>query len=184
MAKQNNMMENLTFPTFLEILKEVLHKCECTVFVCYGSTTITPEDVRNEIIEENHHSLVAGHKGVTKTYKITRERFFWNGMKEQITEYIRNCKGCQELKLVRVKTKAPMIITDTLIKLFDTISIDTAGSLPSTLEGNKYILTIQDNLTKYCIAVPIPDTQAETIADALARHVMRHAPYFLTEPQP
>lgn len=65
-----------------------------------------------------------------------------------------------------------MLITDTPVAPFYKISIDTVGPLPVTPNGNKHILTVQDNLTKYCIAVPIPNTQAETIADALARKVI------------
>ena len=65
-----------------------------------------------------------------------------------------------------------MIITDTPIEPFDKISIDTVEPLPITANGNKHILTIQDNITKYCIAVPIPNLKADTIADALARHVI------------
>lgn len=43
--------------------------------------------------------------------------------------------------------------------------MDIVGPLPTTDRGNKYILTIQDNLTKFVIAKPIPNQQAETIAE-------------------
>ena len=93
-------------------------------------------------------------------------------MKDDITEYLRNCTKCQEFKLVSIKNREPMIITDTPIEPFAKISIDTVGPLPITPDGNKHILTVQDNLTKYCIAIVVPNTQAETIADAFARHVI------------
>ena len=48
--------------------------------------------------------------------------------------------------------------------------MDTVGPLPITPSGNRHILTIQDNLTKYCVAVAIPNIRAATIADAFARH--------------
>ena len=50
-----------------------------------------------------------------------------------------------------------MLITDTPVDTFDQVSLDTVGKLPATPDGNKHILTMQDNLSKYCIAVPIPD---------------------------
>ena len=65
-----------------------------------------------------------------------------------------------------------MIIIDTPLEPFYKISIDTVGPLPKTPSGNKHILTIQDNLTKYCIGVLIPNTRAETVADGLARNVI------------
>ena len=86
-------------------------------------------------------------------------------MKDEITEYLRNCTKCQELKFVRIKNREPMIITDTPIESFAKISFDTVG-LPIMPDGNKHILTVQDNLTKYCVAINVPNTQAVTIADA------------------
>ena len=40
------------------------------------------------------------------------------------------------------------------------------------LYGNKHILIMQDNLSKYCIAVPIPDISATTVAHAIAKHLL------------
>ena len=102
---------------------------------------------------ENHQSKIGGHKGVNKTYKRIRERFFWPGIKEQVTEFVRRCNTCQEQKIIRAKTHEPMIITDTPIDTFDKVSLDTVGPLPTTSDGNKHLLTMQDNLSKYCLAV-------------------------------
>lgn len=137
--------------------------CNCTII------TLSIED-RQEIINEAHDSLVGGHKGVTKTYKRIRSRYQWPEMRNEIQDYIRKCQSCQEQKLVRAKTRQPMLITDTPMEAFDKIALDTVGPLPVTPSGNKYILTMQDNLTKYCIAVAIPNIRATTIADAFARH--------------
>ena len=47
--------------------------------------------------------------------------------------------------------------------------MDIVGSLPETKSGNLYILTIQDNFTKYSLAIPLPNHQASTIADAFVK---------------
>ena len=65
-----------------------------------------------------------------------------------------------------------MIITDTPIDTFDKVSLDTVGPLPVTSDGNRHILTMQDNLSKYYIAVPIPDITATTIAHAVAKNLI------------
>ena len=44
--------------------------------------------------------------------------------------------------------------------------MSTVGPLPETKSGNLYILTIQDNFTKYSLAIPLPNHQTSTIADA------------------
>ena len=129
-----------------------------------------PEDTRKQLIEESHSSLVGGHKGVTKTFNRLQTKYHWPGMRRDVQDFIRKCKSCQEQKLVRAKTRQPMIITDTPLEPFDKLALDTVGPLPETPAGNRYILTMQDSLTKYCIAVAVPNIRATTIADAFARH--------------
>ena len=71
-------------------------------------------------------------------------------------------------KLTRIKTRMPMLITDTPLDAFDKVAIDTVWPLPLTPDGNKHILPMQCLLTKYCAAVAIPDLKATTIAHAFA----------------
>ena len=79
------------------------------------------------------------------------------------------CFQCQLKELVRDKTKNPMIITDTPGTAFEKISMDIVGKFPITSLQNQYILTIQDNLSKYFLAIPFPNHQAGTIADAFVK---------------
>lgn len=109
-SKCNNLLDSLEFSVYIDLLRETLGKCPCTLHICYGTTIIPPDDLRRQIIEECHDSTIGGHRGRTKTYLRAREKYYWTGMKEDITEYIRNCKSCQELKLVRIKNKEPMVI--------------------------------------------------------------------------
>lgn len=86
-------------------------------------------------------------------------------MKKDIQEYIKNC---QIKKLTRVKTKQPMLITDTPGAAFDKVSMDVVGPLPMT-KNNFYILTIQDLLTKYSVAVPMQVADSLSIAEAFIK---------------
>jgi len=65
-------------------------------------------------------------------------------------------------KLLR-KVKAPLIITDTLSKLFEKCALDIVGPLTITTQGNKYLLTFQDSLTKFNKVIPIPNQEANMI---------------------
>ena len=47
--------------------------------------------------------------------------------------------------------------------------MDIVGPLPEIKSGNLYILTIQDNFTKYSLAILLPNHQASTIADAFVK---------------
>ena len=57
-------------------------------------------------------------------------------------------------------------------KAFDKIQIDIVGPLPVTERGNKYILTIQDCLTKYSDAIPLQSIESVTVAVSLAENVI------------
>ena len=63
-------------------------------------------------------------------------------LRDQITESIRGCKSCFEQKLVRARTREPMLITDTPAEPFDKVSYDTVWKLPTTPNGNCHILTM------------------------------------------
>jgi len=87
-------------------------------------------------------------------------------LKADIQRYIQQCLQCQLKKLVRVKTKQPIMITDIPESSFDKVAMDIVGPLSKTERGNEYILTLQDQLTKFCMGIPLPDQTSETIAEA------------------
>ena len=66
----------------------------------------------------------------------------WPGLKDQVTEFVRKCDTCQKQKIVRTKIHEPMLITDTPLDIFDKVSLDTVGKLPTTPDSNKHILTM------------------------------------------
>jgi len=55
--------------------------------------------------------------------------------------------------------------TDTPGSSFDKIAVDIVGPL-KTERGNEYILTLQDQLTKFCMGIRLPDQTSGTIAEA------------------
>ena len=62
-----------------------------------------------------------------------------------------------------------MVITDTPGTVFDKIAVDVVGPLSKTKNGFEYILTMQDQLSKFCLAVSLKDTLATTIADVFVK---------------
>lgn len=60
-----------------------------------------------------------------------------------------------------------MVLTDTPGSAFDKVALDVVGPLPQTERGNKYILTIQDHLTKFSLAVPLASITSIDISDEL-----------------
>jgi hypothetical protein len=65
-----------------------------------------------------------------------------------------------------------MEITTTAEHPFEKCSLDIVGPLPETTNGNKYILTFQDDLSKFVNAIPIPQQDAETVARELVLNII------------
>lgn len=92
-------------------------------------------------------------------------------MKKDIKNYIKKCPSCQINKTNFRPSKAPMEITSTSNKPFEKLAIDIVGPLPQTLNNNRFILTMQDDLTKFSYAIPIPNHESETVARELSKFI-------------
>lgn len=169
MSLVENDLEKLPPFTLRNTIQHVFTHSNVIFTLCTGKIQVPPEDMRKAIISEYHSSLVGGHKGVTKTFRLIRNRFVWPELKKNVENFVRTCISCQRQKLVRIKTRQPMVITDTPADAFDKVSMDLVGPLPITPDENQYVLTIQDNLTKYCLGFPIKNKRASTVADIFAR---------------
>lgn len=150
-----------------QYVHDALYDTGLNITICTNEVTIPPETERNAIISEYHASAIGGHKGITKTFRRIRDRYYWPRMKFAVEEFIKNCRNCQLKKLVRRKVRQPMVLTDTPDTAFDKISMDIMGPLSATANDNSYILTIQDLLTKYSLAIPLKHAGAVDVAEAL-----------------
>lgn len=157
-----------TKPKIIQMIKYLFKDTPITIYLLDSLTQeIDDPNTKQDILKQFHNSAIGGHKGVTKTLKRIQQYYSWNGIKQDVKNYIKVCHDCQKRKLVREKTKAPMIITDTPSEAFEKVAIDIVGPLPETERGHKYILTTQDQLTKFCTAYPLLDTNSTTIADKI-----------------
>ena len=129
---------------------------------------------RYRLIKEYRESAIGGHKGMTKTYDKLAYEYYWRNMQSDVRQYVRGCPDCQSQKLVRVKTRLPMFISDTPPKPFNKISIDFVGPKEPTETGNRYILTIQDSFSKFCVLVPTRHATAEEDTRALLESRLQH----------
>ena len=47
---------------------------------------VVPRTLRSMIMEDNHDALTGGHFGIKKTLQLLRQRFYWIGMRHDVTE--------------------------------------------------------------------------------------------------
>ena len=158
-------LQNWNF--FIEQVNIIFRQKPLSIVFLLNNLPIPKVEERYRLIKEYHESSIAGHKGISKTYDKLARNYYWKHMRADVRQFVKGCLNCQTRKLVRVKTKLPMLITDTSSRPFQKISMDFYGPLEVTKAGNRYILTIQDTLTKYCILVPLKRATAKEVARAM-----------------
>jgi len=135
---------------------------------------VIPMLLVQEIIEKFHRDPIRGHLGELKTFLKTKDRFWWNDMRNDIKEYVKTCFDCLTKKMPKtgpVKLLQPVKVGGP----FETIGVDIFGPLVLSDKGNKYIITATDYLTKWVEAIAIPSQTALDVALFLLNHIIcRH----------
>ncbi|KAL4083052.1 hypothetical protein QTP88_028382 [Uroleucon formosanum] len=157
-------IDQLEWTQVRAMIRYVFRNTDIDVIIC-SKLEFTDEE-KLMIFKQCHDSIIGGHVGIHRTIKKIKTQFNWQGLKEDVIEYIKNCESCQKGKVANKKIKQPMLITSTSSEPFEKIFLDIVGPLVTTLSGNTYILTLQDDLTKYSMGIALPNHQANTIAEA------------------
>lgn len=169
LTRLGDRYDNLNYKKSRLMLRFIFRKTNIKINI-YNNSLITPSPNEiDNILKEMHCTPTGGHAGFHKCYKRIKSIYKWKGMKNNIKDFIARCEACQQNKLIRKKHREPMIITSTANDAFEKISLDIVGPFPLTMNGNKYILTLQDDLTKYSQAYALPDHTAETIAKVFVK---------------
>jgi ribonuclease HIII len=95
----------------------------------------------------------------------------WQGMKNDVEKYIRKCEKCQKNKMMQYHTRMPLI-TDTPSTEFEKYNIDIIDQFSPSSSQHRSILTEQDDLSKFLIAVPLEDQTEEQMVKAFVNHVV------------
>lgn len=132
--------------------------------------TVYSEEEKINIIKEFHENPLGGHQGVSRTIKRIKQHHTWKNLKSDVKEYIKLCNSCQINKSSNHKIQQPMVISTTAMRTFEKVFLDIVGPVETSLRGNSFILTIQDDLSKYSTAIPLQNHTANTIAQAFIEH--------------
>ena len=57
-----------------------------------------PKALEEMILHNNHGSTLTGHSGELGTYERIATKYFWPTMSQDISEFVRHCKKCHQLK--------------------------------------------------------------------------------------
>lgn len=170
--RDTDLMNGAQTATYISRLNHYFEGMRIKGFFHMNSLTIPPVEERFSIIQTFHEGALGGHKGINKTLEKMSAEFYWKHQRAEVEQFVRSCLDCQKKKRVKIKTKLPMVITDTPARAFDKVAMDFHGPLESSKKGNVWILTILDLLTKWLITVPVKRATAEETAKALVDHLI------------
>jgi hypothetical protein len=108
---------------------------------------------------------------MNRTVREIRKRYEWPNLKREVEGYVRKCRRCQVNKTLGARHKAPMEITTTARKPFEMRNWHSRTDHRN--KGNTYILTFQDDLTKFVIAEPIQTQNAETAREFVRNIILK-----------
>ncbi len=121
---------------------------------------------RMGLVVQMHEDL--GHYGEERILAEVCRRYFWHNRTQDVKAVVRVCQHCQMVKRTgSIRSEDEELKSIVVCDLFYRVAMDTAGPLPETKSGNKYILVAIDHYSKWCEARVVADHGAKTAAKFL-----------------
>ena len=112
-----------------------------------------------------HDAPTGGHLGVNKTLERLRQRCFWYGMSRDVQVYVTTCAECNQNKRLRANPRAPLQCYQAG-NPGDRVHMDILGPFLESHRGNKYVLMMVDQFTRWLELQALGMQDAATVAQA------------------
>ena len=129
---------------------------------------------RGDLMQKMHEQY--GHLSYQSLENILESRAWWPTMEKDIRHFISACPNCQiqQRQHPSQERETAQMVTDPFIQPFQRWGIDLIGRLPTTIHGNRWIITAIDYATGWPIAKAIPKADEETIAEFIYNEIYMH----------
>ena len=158
-------LNDCRFSSSLQLRDMFFPGCDQPIICDFSATNprpFIPQPLRRAIFNQVHN---LSHPSVRATRKLISTRYVLPSMNQDISRWAKECLPCQRSKVHR-HTVSPTGHFPPNPARFGHIHIDIVGPLP-ICHGFTYIFTCVDRFTRWPVAVPVVDTQTQTIAQAL-----------------
>ena len=129
------------------------------------SCIVIPQALRQEVLHGCHDSRSAGHLGMEKTLNRLKDRFYWYGMTRDSDLYVKGCKVCNRNKKGNRTPRAGQRLYHSGYPM-ERVHIDIMGPFHLSSKGNRYILVMVDQFTKWVELAAIPEQNAQVTVKA------------------
>jgi site-specific DNA-cytosine methylase/transposase-like protein len=127
-----------------------------------GSQKIVPEpSQRAQLISQQHE--LCGHYGVRRTAALLMTKYWWYGLLADTAKVVGRCEHCKRVH-ASFTAKPEKLQSIPISSMGFRWHVDLTGPLPKSERGNLYIMVAIEAFSKYLVAVPMRDKEAETVA--------------------
>ena len=112
----------------------------------------------------------AGHQGRDRTISLVRERFYWDTLYKDTTEYVANCPRCLRRKAKQHKAPLQPFFASQPMEI---IHLDHLSLEPCKGQFES-VLVVTDHFTRYAQAYEVKNQTAQTTAKTLWKEFLRH----------
>lgn len=138
------------------------------------TTIVIPQDLIEFILKSYHNSKLGAHVGRDKLYGLIKDRYFWPGMYDDVSRWVRACVECNSVKSHQLKSHG-LLVPLKVSYPFELVGIDIVGPFKTTKRSNKYVLVCVDYFTNWIEAAPLKTLEAEETANLFFKIIItRH----------
>lgn len=129
---------------------------------------LLPRNLWSEAVWKAHEA--AAHMAAQATTNKALQHFYFPGMLAFAERLLRTCQPCQ-MKVGNSKDQKALLRASVSGYPFQKLSLDFVGPLPTSSQGNTYILTVLDTFTRWLEAFPLRAATADRVVKVLVRDV-------------
>ena len=116
------------------------------------------DDLRTKIVVEAPGSRYLIHPGSSNMNHDLKNIYRWDGIKNDIAEYVAKCSNCQQVKAEHVKPYGHTQMIEVSTRKWEPIKMDFVVCLPRTRSHHDSIWVIMDEMTNSDHFIPVKST--------------------------
>lgn len=128
--------------------------------------TVIPRAMRVMIMKYFHDISIHSHWGIKKTTARLTKQFTWEGVFNDVKNYVRSCNLCQLSKPAQ-NLQIGLMNSTPPQRCFERLHIDIFGPMVRSVSGFSSALVCIDTFSKFCWVIPLRQTNSKTIINAL-----------------